>query len=610
MDPDSKLKLISQLGLVDCCLDACCPNHATFAPLPSIWTTLKQQQPPGMVTTVLNESSDEFELESAKFCACLDKYDIQQEVLEFANKIIISNQPSGGGGGTMEIDFFAPNVVQSMFLAVLSCIRLPKDHNMSELLNGGGGNGVVEEDLEEEDFREHRSSVKRLFLNLVRCAGAGQILPMLQHLVHTCFDTQHNIESILYLVYAFGEAAPEISSMLKKNAQPNPDPLVQQLLINFDLLLVSIFQSPAFQNHVSAVVAIMYNELAARYTFNLRMHTCLPGIIQHICGLGGVHHSHCIVRSKAASLLLRMIRQLDLLCAPLCVPVLTSLQDVITNGLSFDVCLREPRRNRLASPAGGLSPVRSNQDSYYGSGGGVILAVPDALLIYEVVGFMLGNPALWSEEHIRRAYLTHVIQGTLEHSLQLACNSLHKTSHNNGAGHRYARANEDVTYWGACQLEALASVCKGFALQSNETIIALWRNVLRTGLIATVTFLKTGSADEDVLLNGLRRLCHALIRTLGVEILVFFPDICQCLLQETPNADICRALPLLNQMMSAFRGRMHDALAQSLLPILRATNSRIAPIANLSQHTTHDMVELFAMEKELFTFCLQLHPMN
>jgi hypothetical protein len=164
---------------------------------------------------------------------------------------------------------------------------------------------------------------------------------------------------------------------------------------------------------------------------------------------------------------------------------------------------------------------------------------------------------------------------------------------------------DEVVHWGACQLEALASLAKGFANQSDTPdILELWKDVLRTSLLAAVK-LEVISPDTEFLLNNLRRLCHSMIRTIGTEILVFFADICRALL-EVHNADICRALPLLNQMMTAFKGKMHSTLLASLLPILRSTNARIAPVANREHPTVHDREELIAMEKELFTFLMAI----
>jgi hypothetical protein len=107
----------------------------------------------------------------------------------------------------------------------------------------------------------------------------------------------------------------------------------------------------------------------------------------------------------------------------------------------------------------------------------------------------------------------------------------------------------------------------------------------------------------ELIMSSFKRLCHSMIQCLGIEFLSFTKPVIEVLLLGNNDAmDIAKPFALLNQMMSTFRGQMITQLDQVLIPVLRAANSKIAPIANRVHPNQNDLVELIVLEKELFTF--------
>lgn len=621
-------------------------------------------------------------MERALFCVFaifskIDKHLLQSTVIEFASRVVSClkenkqeriNDPELAARG----DYFGSETTHRLLYAVLSSVRHPSDFDFAAALgfqdggsgamsmssnlditvsgsgtmavpatSGGGVPAQDDEDDEEDEFRAHRSNVKRLYLNLVRCSMGDAVLPFLQNVAEACLssflekDSPHDVEAVLYLIHAFGEAAPEVAQRLGASEDVE----------RFDRLLLTVFSSSAFRITSHPVIANMYNELVARYVVALRAQSVdvLAHVVGHVTGTGGVHHPNPKVRSRASCLLLRIVRALENSCAPLCEAILIAIQDALD--LSFEPCsshaessIRRTRSSSWSGTNGGggggggsggggtSSPMMTSaslklSSSYVASKQSILmqtgrnaspamLAVPDVVALYETVGLMLGSIAWWPNPMRRRFFLQAVIAPLL---MNLE-NAVQGVRVNVGQAGGTNSLTTVLLCWSSYQLEALASLAKGFSVKDGpEEIVNMWKESFRSTLTNTMELVRATSnplpgagtaaliSAQENLANNARRLCHGMIGCVGIEVLQFFPQICAALL-EPQFADVVRALPLVNQMMATFRSKMYDCLSASLLYILRITNARIAPVANCPNQTQHDCEELVGLEKELFMF--------
>jgi hypothetical protein len=139
-----------------------------------------------------------------------------------------------------------------------------------------------------------------------------------------------------------------------------------------------------------------------------------------------------------------------------------------------------------------------------------------------------------------------------------------------------ARKRDDVHMWAALSVEALALVVKGFAggRGPDDEVVRLLTRALQSALQAAQA-LRPSQGPHQRLPSSVRRLCHALIPTIGAQMVAYLPVICMALL-DPPDADVAKTVDLLNQMMAAFRAALAPQLSQTLVPILRSINAHMA----------------------------------
>jgi len=424
-----------------------------------------------------------------------DDNDVAMETIQFIQQYLDRIRHSG--------QQISSDILHAIMDATVTKFRYPDNYNFDS--NG----------LDEAECDEFMNDLKQLFesICLVQPLVAIQ---MVTSRVNQLNDQMSHLdaECTIRMLYNLGECLPTEMGPISFKADNKSE------LQN----LVGVFVQKSVPTH-HAVVRLSLETLVRYDKYFMFDKSYLGPVIKFMVGQGGLMHQHGTVRSRAAYLFSRFVREMTPALSQYASELLQTLQN----------CLYQ--------------------------GGEDFLSESDRSFVFEAAGYLVNvSPLSPEEKHQLYASMIAPLVKRFQDDLEL----LSKETDPEIQSAIATRASQYVSWCGrttkcwkgpetvqSCQAGPILAEC-----------VRVFMNAL--DLPHTVN-------DRSLILQSIRTFLHRMLICLSSDILVLLPSALSSFLRGVQYKDLHDLFPLINQIASKFKNGAFDVLSQGLLELFQAT---------------------------------------
>lgn len=437
--------------------------------------------------------------------------------------------------------------IKDFLLAVISKMKFDEDYDFEN------------ESDEEAEFQEFRKQMKILLHSLAKLDG-NLIMQSMFELLSLTFNNWQSmvfkdVEVAVYILYCLGECFPgqELYN------EPSKFEIFQSM--------VSLMIGSNISQHPHSAVKLQYFETVARYErFFYAQNQHIPTVLISFLDERGLRSSDASIRSRTSFLLTRFIKSLKSQISPFVEDILQRLQGLLVN---IDSSEMDPRLS---------------------------ISVNDRNYLYEVAAILITCSNTSPEKQLQMMQnLFSPILATFQSKLNLMING---------------QADEVILQNLAFDLHNLMSYAsrasKAFSTtQSLKTsgCSSCFKEALNIFLHSL-----TIPIHRNIIHTGVRQYLHRMIICLGEDVLPFVPVAVTHLLKDCEMRDIQEFIPLINQLITRFKGGIAPFLSEILMPLV--TKIFVFIQAPTEENDLQAMKEKQLLQRSYFLFIATIANTN
>mmetsp|Transcript_10431 Transcript_10431/g.19481 ORF Transcript_10431/g.19481 Transcript_10431/m.19481 type:complete len:1131 (+) Transcript_10431:385-3777(+) len=543
-------------------------------------------------------------------CLARNEIEAQEGVLDFVNKmfsIIRENLELGLGQGSnalavrhpntggkminmpprdpdVELDQIFRKALPEMLPLILQRMVYPPGFTFSVY------------DEEEAEFEQHRQLLRKIFINITRCAAIDTVLPFLRTVAAETLNPAtissrppFEIEVALTLLYAFGEGAPTGvttttsrtllqmaqlgnnhrpgKKLVKTAAKSNPnderkaaeeDARRANAMEIFNGLIAATHRCGLSQ-HPEPRVVLIYNSCSTRYAgvLLLQYKDLLGPVIEGLVGSGGIKHADMTVRSQACYLLPRAVNVVITELKPFAPELLLVLKEYLM--VSFEAVvastLQEEEQNNPGEYPKQASAI--TQPMY---------TVEDTMGLFECASILIGaldkdkasDPSKIKE-------LLGIAMGQVHSGLEQAVHELEQLGSVAQLTEEQNRRQLLLGNLAAECIRAISLLTKAFTSKSSAFVGDSFKGSLDIALRGLGYV-----PNHDMLRSRIITMLHCLVRCLGKDCLRFTPGIAAKFLEQSNSLQhLLEAVQFINYLIATFKLDLASTMDAMFLPIVR-----------------------------------------
>lgn len=438
--------------------------------------------------------------------------DVSEEVLDVVNALVgfLKGDAKVPAGVTVPFQV-TPSIPQLLF-GITRQIRYPEDSSFGSW------------DQDEAEFELYRRNLRKIFINVSRyetkavlefmCTTTSQALPQF----HTMSPA--DLEVLLALAYHFGEAISTGAGRPYMTEGPFPE-----MIVAIHNRILQLQQDVVYP----PTVLLTYLDLIVRYT---KMICDKPDLISALLGriLGpfGIMNQHAHVRSRAAYLLLRFVKNLA-----------GNVQDQhvgqILQGIQSFLEV----------------PKESDEER---KGVELHLSFEDQLYLFEIAGLLIGSHGSLKTDSVRQMQYLEAVLAPQVTSMEQATQLVTQSNVN----------LETIATWQGRVLGAVSHVMKGFKSHIGIAHQQIFGSILKVAIRVL-----NGLAQFIALRRKTLFLLHRMIIVMEKELIQYLPSlldvfVCNCVVEDTMET-----IQFINQLMVTYVDEMYPILNSQIMTIIQ-----------------------------------------
>lgn len=397
--------------------------------------------------------------------------------------------------------------IKDFLIVVISKMKFDDDYDFEN------------ESDEEAEFQEFRKQMK-ILLNYIAKLDGNLVITSLYELLTIAFENWQNmqfkdVEVAVYTLYCLGECFP--------GQQLYTDPSMFEMFQN---MMTSLINSSISQYSHSAV-KLQYFETVTRYErFFYAQNQYIPTVLVSFLDERGLRNHDASISSRTSFLLTRFIKSLKSQVHPYVEDILKRLQGLLVN------INKEENDNHLN--------ITENDRNYLYEVASILITCSNADQEKQLLMMQnLFTPIISTFKQNLDKIGSGLVDELLVQNLALELH--HLMSYASRASKAFSTAQSlKISGCAPCFTEALN-------IFLHSLTIPVHRNIIHPGV---------------------RQYLHRMIICLGEDVLPFVPVAVTHLLKDCEMRDIQEFIPLINQLITRFKGGIAPFLSEILMPLV------------------------------------------
>jgi len=385
---------------------------------------------------------------------------------------------------------------------------------------------------EEAEFQEFRKQMK-ILLNYIAKLDSNLVISSLYELLTIAFENWQNmqfkdVEVAVYTLFLLGECFP--------GQQLYTDPNMFEMFQNMMTLLIN----SNISQHSHSAVKLQFFETVTRYErFFYAQNQYIPTVLVSFLDERGLRNSDATISSRTSFLLTRFIKSLKSQVHPYVEDILNRIQGLLVN-------INEEHNENHAN-------LNENDRNY----------------LYEVAAILITCSNAEPEKQL------HMMQNLFTPMISIFKMNLDKIVS--------GQADELLVQNLALELHHLMSYASraSKAFTTTQSLKVSGCAPCFTEALNIFLHSLTIPVHRNIIQPGVRQYLHRMIICLGEDVLPFVPVAVTHLLKDCEMRDIQEFIPLINQLITRFKGDIAPFLSEILMPLVTKIFTFLqAPIEN------------------------------